>query len=74
MCLQKALFPCFTNNYATFTETGLQGIKTTLSLVQVFHRIWLKLLQRRYSYRRFAFLKAYRPFSTNLSCGLFRGK
>ena len=71
MYLQKALFPCFTNNYATFTETGLQGIKTTLSLVQVFHRIWLKLLQRRYSYRRFAFLQPHRSSFTNLSCALF---
>jgi hypothetical protein len=71
MCLQKALFPCFTNNYATFTETGLHGMKTTLSLVQVFHRIWLKLLQRRYSYRRFAFLQAPQTLLTNLSCGLF---
>jgi hypothetical protein len=56
MYLLKALFTCFTNKIATFTERGLQGIKTALSLVQVFHRIWLKLLQRRFSNRRFAFI------------------
>lgn len=38
-----------------FTEIGLRRNRTALSLVQVFHRIWLKLLQRRYSYRLFSF-------------------
>jgi hypothetical protein len=46
----------FTNNFPSFTEMKEKPIYADLSLIQVFHRIWLKLLQGRYSYHPFLFL------------------